>query len=48
VQGSDFVSQAVELATRELLAVATPGQGYLAFFLFLLIILIMLNFNFGS
>lgn len=24
--GSDFVSQAVELATRELLAVATPGQ----------------------
>ena len=28
-QGADFVNKAVDLAARELVAVATPGQGLL-------------------
>lgn len=28
-QGSDFVSKAIDVAVKELIAVATPGEGFL-------------------
>jgi hypothetical protein len=30
-QGSDFVAKAIDIAANELIALATPGEGYLCF-----------------
>lgn len=39
IQGSDFVSKAIDIAVTELIAVATPGEGMLLY-LYLLVSLL--------